>query len=167
MLNTDNKYLQFQCGSYGLLLNIACIVEISDYSREWCVISGSAFKHHGRKVLWHDSELLFIDMRALLNIETTAIHEPMQALILKKPTDDTPFALIVVDEVRHIADIQENQWHWLNGINTQLDSFFDRLYTDKESGQIFMRLQPAEQWANENTIKTGIANNNIGVANAY
>src|SRR6478752_2533601 len=142
MLNSDNKHLQFRCGSYELLLNIAFIVEISDYNKEWCAASGSAFKHHGKKVLWHDSELLFIDMRVLLNIEAAAIHEPTQALILKNSTDDTPFALIGVDEFGHIADIQENQWHWLNGINPQLDSFFDRLYTDKNSGKILMRLKP-------------------------
>lgn len=167
MLNLDGKYLQFRCSSYGLLLDIAFIVEISDYDKEWCAASGSALKHHGKKVSWHDNELLFIDMRALLDVEASAIHEPMQALILKNSTDGAPFALVVVDEVRHIADIQENQWHWLNGINAQLDSFFDRLYTDKDSGQIFMRLKPVEQWANKNTITTSITNNNIGVLDAY
>ena len=167
MLNSENKYLQFRCGSYQLLLNIACIAEISDYNKEWCSTTGSAFKHHGKNVLWHGSELLFIDMRALLNIESAAIYEPMQAVILKKPTDEIPFALIGVDEFGHIVDIQENQWHWLNGINTQLDSLFDRLYSDKDSKKIFLRLKSAEQWANKNTIKTDITNNNIGVADAY
>jgi len=168
MLNSDIKYLQFRCGSYELLLNIAFIVEISDYKKEWCTASGSAFEHHGKKILWQDSELLFIDMRALLNIEAAATHEPMQALILKNSTDDAPLALIAVDEFGLIADIQENQWHWLNGINAQLDGFFDRIYADKESGQIFMRLKPVAQWADENTIKASISNNNnIGVADAY
>ena len=167
MLNLDSQYLQFRCSSYELLLDITFIVEISDYDKEWCAASGSALKHHGKKVLWHDNELLFIDMRVLLDVKAAAIHEPMQALILKNSTDDMPFALIVVDEVRHIADIQENQWHWLNGINAQLDSFFDRLYTDKDSKQIFMRLKPVEQWANENTITTSITHNNIGVVDAY
>lgn len=166
MLNSENKYLQFRCGSYQLLLNIAFITEITDYKKELCSASGSAFKHHGKKVLWHDSELLFIDMRALLNINAAAINEPMQVLILKKSTNEMPFALIGIDEFGHIADISENQWHWLNGINTQLDSLFDRLYTDKDSEQIFIRLKPAEQWANENTIKTDITNN-IGVTDAY
>ena len=167
MLNSDNKYLQFRCGSYELLLNITFIVEIADYKKEWCATSGSAFKHHGKKVLWQDRELLFLDMRALLNIEAAGIHDPMQALILKNSTDDAPLALIGVDEFGDIADIQENQWHWLNGMNPQLDNFFDRLCTDKKSGKIFIRLKPTEQWANKNTITTSISNHNIGVADAY
>ena len=165
MLNTDTKYIRFQCGPYGLLLNIASIVEICEYHSAWCSESGSSSKHHGKIILWNNIELPFFDMRVALSGTACALSEPKHALVLKTATQNTPCAIVTIDEVHLIEEISESQGYCSKGINPQLEILFDRFYTDKSSSQIFMRLAPVELWANKKALDISL--NNIGVTDAY
>lgn len=149
MLNTGNKYLKFQSGPYDLLIAIPYILEISDFRKELHKESGNSATAYRKTMRWNDMDLPCIDMRSALGIETAATHEPSHVLVLRSTTDDTPFALIAVDEVSHIVEIEDAQWYALNGINPRLDIFFDRACPDKDNRRILMRLAPAEQWATE------------------
>ncbi|HSC76662.1 MAG TPA: hypothetical protein VLB90_10560 [Pseudomonadales bacterium] len=140
MLTGNNQHLKFQCGPYGLLIDIAYIFAIEDYKE-------NSEKTSSKTTSWNNIELLFIDLRYSLYVAESSIKKPQHVLVLKNATTDEPFVMIAVDEVHNIIEIQESQWYELNGINPQLDMFFDRAYPDNESNQIFMRLAPVEQWA--------------------
>lgn len=155
MLNTGDKYLKFQSGPYGILIAISYIIEISDFRKEWRQESAGSATNDRKTVRWNDMDLLHIDMRSALEVESKADHEPLHTLVLGSTTTNAPFALVTVDEVSHIMEIEENRWHALGGINPRLDAFFDGAYPD--NGGILMRLAPVEQWANVD----------IGAKNAY
>lgn len=149
MLNIASKYLQFCCGPYGLLLDLSVIIEIADYDSRWCADSGSAVQHHGKPVLWRDSELLFIDLRRLLSANDAGlagIAEPGRALVLSDTDSSKPLLIMAVDDVVQILDTQESGWHWFSGVDPQLDVFFDRLYKQPDAEQLLIRLAPARQW---------------------
>jgi hypothetical protein len=147
MLIENNKNLEFRCGPYGLLIDIEHISAIEDHNKYQHITSKKNIGENVSTVFWSDVELLFIDLRVALDIEESEIQPALHVLVLKDIATDKPFAMIAVDEVHHIVEIQESQWYDLNGISPRLDMFFDRAYPDKESGQIFMRLAPAKQWA--------------------
>lgn len=151
-----NKYLQFQAGPYQLLLDIEYIAEISEHTTHKA--------YHGNKLAWHEYNILFIDMRSILDPGCTISNQPRHTLALKDINGQTPLAIIGIDEVSHIVEIADDQWHRLQGINPDLDIFFDRLYADTSSEKILLRLAPITQWANENTIQI---NNNNGIKNAH
>jgi hypothetical protein len=157
MLNTGDKYLKFQSGPYGILIAITCVIEISDFRKECHQESVDSTINDRKTIRWNDMDLLRIDMRSALEVKTGGAHKPLYALILKSTTTNNPFALVTVDEVSHIMEIEESKWHALNGINPRLDAFFDRAYPDKDNGEILMRLTPVEQWATVD----------IGAKNAY
>lgn len=155
MLIENSKNLEFRCGPYGLLIDITNISAIVDQGEDFHINQKNSIG--GKTALWNDTEILFIDLRIALDIEESKIENPLHFLVLKNANTDKPYIMVAVDQVSHIVEIQESQWYELNGINPKLDIFFDRAYPDKESGQIFMRLAHAEQWAT----------NQSGVDNAY
>ena len=157
MLNTGDKYLKFQSGPYGMLIAIAYVVEISDFKKEWRQESVGITTNDTKAIRWNDMNLLRIDMRSALELESEVNREPLHALVLRSNTTNDPFLLVTVDEVSQIVEIGENQWYAMNGINPRLDAFFDKAYLDKDNGEILMRLAPVEQWATVN----------IGAKNAY
>jgi hypothetical protein len=162
MLNTGEKYLKFRSGPYNLLIAIPYVIEIADLSKDRREIpAGSTTTDerpfyeqtlHEKIIRWNDMDLPRINMRSALEVEGKTTNEPLHVLVLRGTTaDDAPFALVTVDEVDHIMEIEENQWYALNGINPRLDIFFDRICLDKTDGKILMRLAPVEQWATSNT----------------
>jgi hypothetical protein len=142
MMHTEEKYLEFHCGRFGMLLSVSSIMEITEFHHAWCEDSGSSAQHHGKLVLWRDHELLFLDMRVCLGTE--ALQKPLHALILRDPGSGEAVVLIAVDDIQQIVDIPDNQWHWFSGIDPQLDCFFDRIYPVHQ--QLLMRLAPTTDW---------------------
>jgi hypothetical protein len=147
MLIENNKNLKFQCGPYGLLIDIEHISAIEDNNKYQHMTSKNSAGKYSDTVLWNDLELLFIDLRIALDIKKSEIQPALHVLVLKDIATDKPFVMVAVDEVHHIVEIHESQWYDLNGISPRLDSFFDRACPDNESRQILMRLAPAKQWA--------------------
>ena len=54
MLIESSQNLKFQCGPYGLLIDIAYVSAIEDYDE-------NMKKESATKISWNDIELLFVD----------------------------------------------------------------------------------------------------------
>jgi chemotaxis signal transduction protein len=141
-MSAQQKYLYFSVGTFGILAAANDVVEIQYYDAGLCHHSGSAAKHHGKTVQWRDHSLPFVDLRAYLQLEA---REPEKMLILQSVAG-TPLAMLGVDSVHEIINLDETLRFHFSGIHAELNTLFDQLYINHQNQQILLQLKPAEQW---------------------
>lgn len=163
MLHAEEQYLQFYCGSFALLLPLNSMTEIAFYNDELCAPTGNSLLHHGKTTAWRDTVLPYIDLRLALHLPRNCLEKPENILVLCDANNQQPIALAAIDAIVGFVRPPAGAWYHANGINNEIDVFFERLYWEKQHDTIAMCLCHPKQWLH-NAIATPVEN---GILHAH
>lgn len=169
MLHSDEKYLQFYCGSFALMLSMNSLSEITFFNEAFCAPSGDSLLHHGQLTAWRDITLPYIDLRLTLQLPRTRLPPPSNILVLRDAMHHQTIAMLAIDEVTGFVTPQTDEWYQASGINPNLDNFIDRFYANKHSDTFVMRLRDPSQWLTKalTHTQTPSANTAHGIHHAH
>lgn len=160
MLYTEEKYLQFHCGYFALMLPLSCMAEIALYDDKLCAPTGNSLLHHGQTTAWRDTVLPYIDLRLTLQLPHNLLKQPENILVLRDTDSHQLIAMMAIDDVVGFVTPPVDAWYHANGINSEIDVFFERIYWEKQRNTLVMCLRHPTQWLN-NAIATHFDNGTL------
>lgn len=138
-MNNNTSYLAFYAGGYRVLICVDYVLEVLDGSRD-------AVNAQVRRATWRGGALPLVHMARALGCGPSG--GAYEALVLhdRERGDGQPM-MIHVDQLDGIVQLSSGDFSELPIRSKLLETYFDGLHLEPESGLSTLRLRPPGSWS--------------------